>query len=101
MDTIKLNENEVKVLAYLVDELGTLWDEKAFTGFANIVQSTGLELKVVRRSCRSLRRKGLAEFMRGLFNEDGEVAGAGYSNTEAGVAFLKRRRESESTKLPI
>ncbi|HRP04842.1 MAG TPA: hypothetical protein PLV87_08025 [Opitutaceae bacterium] len=38
---------------------------------------------------RSLARKGMLYFQRGLFNEcDGSVAGSGYGLTEAGARFL-------------
>ena len=45
---------------------------------------TKLEKTQVRRSVRSLARKGLAEFVRGLFDDDGMVAGSGYCCTRAG-----------------
>lgn len=75
----KINENEEKVLESLAE-----LDEGYAKYFRAIVKETGLELKIVRRSCRSLKRKGLAEFMRGLFNEDGETAGSGYGCTPEG-----------------
>lgn len=49
----------------------------------------------VRRSCRSLARKELAEYHRGLWTEDGEPAGAGYCITRTGHDFLQ---ENENTK---
>lgn len=76
---IKLNENENKVLKQLAEN-----DEIAlyFRSF------DGLDIKQARRACRSLARKGLAEFHRGLFNDDGQVAGSGYGITEKGKAFV-------------
>lgn len=53
---------------------------------------SGLDLiarEAARFACKRLRNKGLAKFRRGLFNEDGEVAGAGYAITEAGLAALQ------------
>lgn len=41
-------------------------------------------------TCRSLRQRGLAEFHRGLWSEDGEPAGSGYCITEAGKAHLEK-----------
>jgi hypothetical protein len=39
--------------------------------------------------CRDLRNRGLATFERGLFTEDGEPAGAGYTITKAGREYLE------------
>ncbi len=78
---IKINENERKVLEQLAED-----DEMAFH-FAGLT-TPEMDTKAVRRACRSLVRKGLAAFHRGLFNEDGMVAGSGYGITEAGSAFI-------------
>jgi monoamine oxidase len=43
--------------------------------------------KRIRRACRSLARKGLAEFHRGLWRESGEPGGSGYGATRAGRVF--------------
>ena len=56
------------------------------TPFAPIEAITGYDRRVVRRHVRSLARKGLAEYFRGLCTEDGEFAGAGYCITKAGLA---------------
>lgn len=80
----KINENERKVLEYIAEE----YDEMAYY-FRGIVKHTGLELKQVRRACRSLARKGYAEYRRGLFNEDGMTAGSGYSATREGALIVR------------
>jgi hypothetical protein len=78
-----INDNERKVLEHLASD-----DECSFY-FRSIVDTArGLDLKTVRRCCRSLARKGLAEFHRGLFDEDGMVAGSGYAITQDGKRFL-------------
>jgi hypothetical protein len=74
--TIRVSQLEARVLACLLE------DSRA-TGemclhFATIEYRTDLERKIVRRACRSLARKGLAEFFKGLCTDDGEFAGAGY-----------------------
>lgn len=43
---------------------------------------------MARAICRSLRTRGYAEFKRGLWTEDGEPAGAGYTITKAGRKYL-------------
>lgn len=52
------------------------------------LERDGLDRKAVRRGCRSLRKKGLAEFYRGLMTDDGIPAGAGYCISESGRALL-------------
>lgn len=44
-----------------------------------------LDRSRVRRSCRALARKGLAEYHCGLWNDEGEPAGAGYCVSKAGL----------------
>ena len=56
--------------------------------FKTIKFHTGFDVKIVRRTCRSLKRKGLAEFHNGLWTEDGEPAGSGYCASPAGRAAL-------------
>jgi predicted transcriptional regulator len=58
--------------------------------FAPIMSTTGLDRKHVRRCIRGLARKGLAEYFRGLFTEDGEMAGAGYCITREGRALVEK-----------
>lgn len=76
---MRLNENERKVLGELPP-----WDD-SYVSFAYLSSNTGLDRKAVRRACRSLARKGLAEYGRGLWNDEGP-AGSGYCATKAGVA---------------
>lgn len=44
--------------------------------------------KEVRRVVRQLARKGLAEFYRGLFTDDGMLCGSGYCITKSGRQAL-------------
>lgn len=48
------------------------------------------ETKEVRRIVRQLARKGMAEFYRGLFDDDGRLCGSGYCITPAGRAALQQ-----------
>jgi hypothetical protein len=61
--------------------------------FQPIEVATGLPRADVRRSVRALFRKGLAEFHRGLSDEDGEFAGAGYCISEEGLRVNESRSE--------
>ena len=82
----KINENEKKVLTVLASAYGS--DLNCFC-FETIINESGLDLKQVRRACRSLKKKGLAEFYRGLFDEDGMAAGSGYCCSEDGNKYIE------------
>ena len=60
--------------------------EFCFVRIAKIEEATGLGPELIRAILRQLVDQGLAEYRRGLFTEDGEVAGSGYAATLAGMA---------------
>lgn len=82
---INLNEKEKDVLRIL--EESSAIDGEMCVSFAYIAYNKR-DIKAVRRACRSLRRKGLAEYYRGLMTDEGEVAGSGYCITLAGIEIL-------------
>lgn len=88
----KLNDNEKKVLAFLVAVCG---DYGQASPFAPIMECWTLSRPDVRRACRSLRRKRLAEYWRGLWTEHGDPAGAGYGATAKGRAVAYEQCEAE------
>jgi hypothetical protein len=75
---------ERKVLAFLVDKYSS-YEDAFYSCFAPIMAETALSRREVRRACRSLARKGLAKYERGLWSEDGGPAGSGYSATRKAV----------------
>ncbi|MDP2410386.1 MAG: hypothetical protein Q8M26_08875 [Pseudolabrys sp.] len=83
---MKLNPQELKVLRFLVRKWSE-YGEFTYCSFAPIMCGTKLTRPDVRRACRSLKRKGLASFKAGLWTEDGEPYGSGYSCTKAGADF--------------
>lgn len=87
-----LNENERKVLKVLAEAYSD-YEDFCYRGFAGIMSDTGLERKVVRRAARSLARKGFAQYGRGLWTDDGEMAGSGYCCTKAGVNQIEAQGE--------
>jgi len=87
-EAIKLSERERKCLESLVEILRGA-DEGACIYFRTVAQDTGLTEQQVRRAVRSLARKGLAEYHRGLFDDDGFTAGSGYCPTKAGRALIE------------
>ena len=85
MTKIKINPTEYAVLEFLA--AGWDGDQNCYY-FRGIVSALKLELKQVRRACRSLAKKGLAEYQRGLFDDEGRAAGSGYCATRAGAAYI-------------
>jgi len=77
----KVSEREMMALNALAGI-----DEDHYLNFKSIARRSKLDLKYVRRSVRALARKGLAEYGKGLWTEDGEPAGSGYRCTVAGRA---------------
>lgn len=57
--------------------------------FKPIAIALGIEKTEVRRIVRCLARKGYAEYWRGLWNDEGMPAGAGYCITPEGRAALR------------
>lgn len=92
---MKLNENERKVLQFLVFEFS---DEFGFYSFAGISAVTRLDRRRVRLACRSLARKGLTRFCHGLWSPDGEPRGSGYGATDAGADFINKSETSQLTE---
>lgn len=84
---IKLSVDERRVLRALHGAWSE-YEDFCYQSFRPICRRTRLPRNVVRRCCRSLKRKGLAQFERVLFTEDGELAGSGYACTRAGAEAL-------------
>lgn len=76
-----MNDNEKKALKVLANRYHT---DGHYLYFRYIAEYSGLDLKQVRTAVRSLARKGLARFARGLFDDEGMVAGSGYCATPEG-----------------
>jgi hypothetical protein len=82
-----MTDIERKVLAFLAADLA---DDFGYYRFSSISAETRLNRKQVRRACRALKRKGFAEYGRGLWTEDGEPAGSGYRATKSGADQVAR-----------
>jgi hypothetical protein len=70
---------------------GTEYDGGASSCFSfnHIAAISGVPRPKVRRAVRSLARRGLAEYAKGLWSEDGQPAGAGYGITVEGRKWLE------------
>lgn len=85
----KINEAERKILEVLSESYDSSgWEETGYYSFDPLVKTTGIDRKKVRLACRSLARKGLAKYMRGLINSDGGMGGAGYGATREGASLI-------------
>lgn len=96
MTTPNLNDNEVKVLAALASVAphpsAGYFDDFGFLSFQAIGHRVRrLDRATIRRSCRSLTRKGLARFGRGLWTEDMEPRGSGYAATKDGCLHADKK----------
>lgn len=89
-DEIRLSDRESRCLA--------AWEGIGMEyclNFRGVGDRCDIEQHNIRRVVRSLARKGLLYFQRGLFDEhDGTVAGSGYGLTEQGKATLASRSAS-------
>lgn len=63
--------------------------EEWYVGLRFIAGETGMHIDIVRGVLTELRELGLAEYRRGLMDEDGMVAGSGYCQTRAGACWLR------------
>lgn len=84
---MRVSDRELKALTALYSTWyrGEAW----CLYFKTIAEQSGLEPHTVRRTVRSLARKGLAEYQRGLFTDDGMIAGSGYACTKAGADLIE------------
>lgn len=90
MEEIKISELERKCLIALVKahhEYGGDYEDWCLY-MKQIAADAEIDIKQVRRPVRSLARKGLTKYVRGLMTEDGEVAGSGYCATKLAVEML-------------
>ena len=82
---IKKDDVQHRVLQAFYEKCG----EDVYYGFLPITEHVKMDFKRVRVITRRLARKGLLEYRSGLFTEDGEVAGAGYTVTAKGRAVAQ------------
>jgi len=80
-------QTETKVLALLAS--GS--EDFGIMCFSEIAYFIKLNRSEIRRACRSLKRKGLAEFHRGCWTEDGVPAGSGYGATKLGRDYADQK----------
>jgi hypothetical protein len=62
-------------------------EDFSIIGFKTVASRTGLDQRKVRRAVRGLARKGLVQFYRVSWTDEGIPCGAGYGLTKAGLEF--------------
>ena len=77
---------EMSVLKILNEYSEPYGDQAHYTW--KIAEDAGLPKEYARVALISLRNKGMAIYLRGLFNDDGGTAGSGYAITVHGEIFL-------------
>lgn len=82
-DAVRLSERERQALI----GMDAPEDFPVFS-FRQIAERSGLERQHIRRTVRSLARKGLAEYCRAAFCEDESKLSAGYGLTDEGRRIL-------------
>lgn len=86
-DALEMLEREV--LDFLFEQRKYEGDE-LYWWVSFITDALGYPKEFVRTTLKGLKAKGLVEFRLGLFDDNGEVAGAGYCISDAGVKYLGR-----------
>jgi hypothetical protein len=84
-----LGRSERRILAALNQGYESFYGEPAYYNFRHLMQATNLSHRQVVRAVRALKGRNLAVFGRGLFNDEGEVAGAGYAITDHGHTLIE------------
>lgn len=65
--------------------------------FATVSRRTGLHISKVRRAVRGIARKGLVEFFKCSWTDEGEPHGAGYGLTKFGAETIANLATKEPT----
>lgn len=91
---VRVSDREFAILKELAEYFYDEVDWRA-PRMSYLAEEAELEVSQVRRAVRALTRKGLAAYERGLFDEDGMVAGSGYRATQAGKDLIERRQAEE------
>lgn len=75
-------------------EVFKAWDgvphDFGYLSFRSAAERSGVEHCKIRRAVRAISRKGLLQFEKGLWNDDGSLYGAGYGLTDAGREYLEK-----------
>jgi hypothetical protein len=94
MSGTRLSQNERTALnAWMETEA-----DFGFLCFKAVGHKSGLPSHLIRRTVRSLARKGLLQFAKGLTDEEGEFYGSGYGLTAQGREVLNMFEPTNQTE---
>lgn len=85
MSKVNLTANEVECMSAYKGA-----STEHVLNFRLVFERCNMDPRLVRRTVRQCARKGLLTYYRGLIDEDGLVAGAGYGLTPAGEEWLNQ-----------
>lgn len=89
-----VSDREKKVLTMLAEHYDAWEGRCVYT--RTIAKETELTIEQARRSVKALVRKGLAEYHRGLFDDDGMVAGSGYCASKEGALLVNACKDCKT-----
>jgi hypothetical protein len=82
---------ERKILA----TLATAGEDYGYFNFNSLSRRTGIERRQVRIDVRRLARKGLTQYGKGLWTDEGDLAGSGYAWDIQGACVLFEKRTAD------
>jgi hypothetical protein len=93
---IRLSTTETKVFK--------AWSETdrdfGYLTFEATAQYSGIAKHRIRRAVRAIARKGLLQFGKGLWTDEGALYGSGYGLTDAGREYLNTITNPDSSLTP-
>lgn len=96
-----LSHNEQILLIGMAENCSSEYDDfGGFTAysFKGLARMSSLDPKLIRRTVRSLARKQLTGYAKGLMNEDGDLCGAGYGITAEGRKLAEELMKKSGNK---
>lgn len=90
----KVSEREHKALEALFETYCNS-EEGACIYSRTIASRSGLKENEARNAVRALVRKGLAEYHRGLFDDEGMVAGSGFCLSKEGAELMEKEEKQQ------
>ena len=83
---------ELQILRVLVEDTPDGFEFSYYFPFKHLMRATQYDREIIRGLMRSMRDRCLVEYGQG-FNDDGEVAGGGYTLTRAGLQYWRTLME--------
>lgn len=75
-------------------------EDYGYLSFASVSRRSSVEPYKIRRAVRAIARKGLLQFGKGLWDDEGSPRGSGYGLTKTGRAYLDTITNPDSAPTP-